>query len=86
MEQTINQTIGGDYPLDELEDGEVSIEFDQGIVKNVTINENDGSMSDVQAGIEFVYNIREHVLDIGVATVYFIAVYAMVLWIQKKLK
>jgi hypothetical protein len=30
--------------------------------------------------------MREHVLDIGVATVYFIAVYAMVLWIQKKLK
>ena len=48
--------------------------------------ENSGSMSDVQAGIEFVYNIREHVLDIGVATVYFITVYAMVLWIQKKLK
>lgn len=48
--------------------------------------ENSGGMSDVQAGIEFVYNIREHVLDIGVATVYFIAVYAMVLWIQKKLK
>jgi hypothetical protein len=48
--------------------------------------ENSGSMSDVQAGIEFVYNMREHVLDIGVATVYFIAVYAMVLWIQKKLK
>ena len=51
MEQTINQNIGGDFPLDDLEDGEVSIEFDQGIVKNVTINENDGSMSDVQAGI-----------------------------------
>ena len=86
MEQTINQTIGGDYPLDELEDGEVSIEFDQGIVKNVTINENDGSMSDVQAGIEFIYHMREHLVDIGIATVYAIVVYAIVLWITVKIK
>ena len=75
MEQTINQNIGGDFPLDDLEDGEVSIEFDQGIVKNVTINENDGSMSDVQAGIEFIYHMREHLVDIGIATVYAIVVY-----------
>lgn len=86
MEQTINQNIGGDYPLDELEDGEVSIEFDQGIVKNVTINENDGSMSDVQAGIEFIYHMREHLVDIGIATVYAIVVYAIVLWITVKIK
>ena len=86
MEQTINQNIGGDFPLDDLEDGEVSIEFDQGIVKNVTINENDGSMSDVQAGIEFIYNMREHTLDIGIATVYGIAVYAMILWLKKNIK
>ena len=86
MEQTINQNIEGDYPLDELEDGEVSIEFDQGIVKNVTINENDGSMSDVQAGIEFIYHMREHLVDIGIATVYAIVVYAIVLWITVKIK
>ena len=86
MEQTINQNIGGDFPLDELEDGEVSIEFDQGIVKNVTINENDGSMSDVQAGIEFIYHMREHLVDIGIATVYAIVVYAIVLWITVKIK
>ena len=86
MEQTINQNIGGDLPLDELEDGEVSIEFDQGIVKNVTINENDGSMSDVQAGIEFIYHMREHLVDIGIATVYAIVVYAIVLWITVKIK
>ena len=79
MEQTINQNIGGDFPLDDLEDGEGSIEFDQGIVKNVTINENDGSMSDVQAGIEFIYHMREHLVDIGIATVYAIVVYAIVL-------
>ena len=86
MEQTINQNIGEDFPLDELEDGEVSIEFDQGIVKNVTINENDGSMSDVQAGIEFIYHMREHLVDIGIATVYAIVVYAIVLWITVKIK
>ena len=43
------------------------------------------SMGDVQAGIEFIYHMREHLLDIGVATVYAIAVYALVLWIKKKL-
>ena len=42
-------------------------------------------MSDVQAGIEFIYHMREHLLDIGVATVYAITVYAIVLWIKKKL-
>ena len=36
-------------------------------------------MSDVEAGIEFIYNMREHVLDIGVATLYGIVVYAIIL-------
>jgi|TARA_R100000030_G_scaffold43076_2_gene32430 hypothetical protein len=40
---------------------------------------------DVQAGIEFIYHMREHLIDIGVATVYFLAVYALVLWIKRKL-
>jgi hypothetical protein len=44
-----------------------------------------GNMGDVQAGIEFIYHMREHLLDIGVATVYAITVYALVLWIKKKL-
>ncbi len=52
--------------------------------KNVTINEV-GSMSDVQAGIEFIYNMREHVLDIGIATIYGIVVYAIILWLKKVL-
>ena len=86
MEQTINQNIGGDFPLDDLEDGEVSIEFDQGIVKNVTINENDGSMSDVQAGIEFIYHMREHLVDVGVATAYLFACYALYLYLKKVIK
>tara|TARA_R100001082_G_scaffold109204_1_gene85892 strand:- start:909 stop:1061 length:153 start_codon:yes stop_codon:yes gene_type:complete len=43
------------------------------------------NLSDVQAGIEFVYHMREHLLDIGVATVYALVVFATVLWIKKKL-
>ena len=42
-------------------------------------------MSDAEAGIQFIYNMREHLVDVGIATVYAIAVYAMVLWIKKKL-
>ena len=41
-------------------------------------------MSDAEAGIQFIYNMREHIVDIGIATVYAIAVYALVLWIKKK--
>jgi|TARA_R110000796_G_scaffold21831_1_gene63965 hypothetical protein len=42
-------------------------------------------MSDAEAGIQFIYNMREHLVDVGIATVYAIAVYALVLWIKKKL-
>lgn len=41
---------------------------------------------DVQAGIEFIYHMREHILDIGIATVYGLLVFAIVLWIKRKLK
>tara|TARA_R100000773_G_C4152926_1_gene74145 strand:+ start:226 stop:420 length:195 start_codon:yes stop_codon:yes gene_type:complete len=51
--------------------------------KNVTIG---GGSSDVEAGIEFIYNMREHLLDIGIATIYGLLVYAAVLWITKKIK
>jgi len=40
---------------------------------------------DVQAGIEFIYHMREHLIDVGVATVYFLTVYALVLWLKRKL-
>ena len=53
--------------------------------KNVTINEA-GSMSDVQAGIEFIYHMREHLLDVGVATIYLFACYAFYLWLKKVIK
>ena len=42
--------------------------------------------SDVEAGIQFIYHMREHLVDIGIATVYGLAVYAMFLWITKKIK
>lgn len=51
--------------------------------KNVTIG---GGSSDIEAGIEFIYNMREHIVDIGIATVYGLLVYAAVLWITKKLR
>ena len=54
--------------------------------KNIEINSGSESMSDIQAGIEFIYNMREHTLDIGIATVYGIAVYAMILWLKKNIK
>ena len=67
------------------------IEFEQSIdtfngTKNIEIISGSESMSDIQAGIEFIYNMREHTLDIGIATVYGIAVYAMILWLKKNIK
>ena len=50
-----------------------------------TVNFNDGGSSDVEAGIQFIYHMREHIVDIGIATIYGLAVYAMVLWITKKI-
>ena len=53
--------------------------------KNVTINEG-GNMGDVQAGIEFIYHMREHIVDVGVATIYLFACYALYLWLKKVIK
>ena len=53
--------------------------------KSITFNES-GGMSDVEAGIEFIYHMREHLVDIGVATVFGLVVYAAVLYINKKIK
>ena len=41
---------------------------------------------DVQAGIQFIYDMREHIVDIVIATVYGIVVYATILWLNKKFK
>ena len=51
--------------------------------KNITINEG-GSMGDVQAGIEFIYHMREHIIDVGVATIYLFACYTLYLWLKRK--
>ena len=34
-------------------------------------------MGDAEAGIQFIYHMREHIVDVGIATVYLIAVYAI---------
>ena len=52
--------------------------------KIVNIEEG-GSMGDVQAGIEFIYHMREHLVDVGVATIYLFACYAFYLWLKRKL-
>ena len=44
-----------------------------------------GGGSDIEAGIQFIYHMREHLLDIGVATVYGLTVFALVMWLKKKL-
>ena len=54
--------------------------------KSINIATDGNGMSDVEAGIEFIYNMREHLVDIGIATIYGLVVYALVLWITKKLK
>lgn len=51
-----------------------------------TVNFNDGNSSDVEAGIQFIYHMREHLIDIGIATIYGLSVYAIFLWITKKIK
>ena len=37
--------------------------------KNVEVNTIAGQ-GDVQAGIQFIYHMREHIVDVGVATVF----------------
>ena len=63
-----------------------AIELDtDGTVKSIVVDDS-GSMSDVQAGIEFIYNMREHMLDIGIATVYLFTCYAIYLWLKRLLQ
>ena len=63
-----------------------AIELDtDGTVKSIVVDDS-GSMSDVQAGIEFIYHMREHLLDIGIATVYLFTCYAIYLWLKRLLQ
>jgi len=62
-----------------------AIEFSaDGTVEAITVDPS--SMGDVQAGIEFIYHMREHILDVGVATVYLFVCYALYLWLKKVIK
>tara|TARA_R110002020_G_scaffold260128_3_gene474329 strand:+ start:1419 stop:1610 length:192 start_codon:yes stop_codon:yes gene_type:complete len=52
--------------------------------KNVEINT--ATQGDLQAGIEFIYHMREHLVDIGAATVFGLVVYGLVLYMKAKIK
>tara|TARA_B100000424_G_C22575984_1_gene324375 strand:+ start:37 stop:255 length:219 start_codon:yes stop_codon:yes gene_type:complete len=71
-----------------MEENDIVIEQTTGDIgtKTINIETGGGGMSDVEAGIEFIYHMREHLLDIGVATVYGLVVYALVLWITRMIK
>ncbi len=84
----INQTSSLGYE-EILEDGEIIIEegaFTGFEGKTINITDSSGGGSDVEAGIQFIYHMREHLIDIGIATVYGLSVYAIFLWITKIIK
>ena len=83
----INQTINNPYEEYESEADRVAVDFnDEGFVKNITIEEGPEGMGDVQAGIEFIYHMREHLVDVGIATAYLFACYAIYLLMKKYIK
>ena len=47
---------------------------------------NTGSQGDLQAGIEFIYHMREHIVDVGVATIYLFVCYGIYLTMKKYIK
>lgn len=53
---------------------------------NGTKNVHLGGNSDVEAGIEFIYNMREHMADVVVATLFGLVVYGLVLYMKAKIK
>jgi len=87
----INQTVesSDDGCITECfgEADRVGVEFtDAGVVKNITIDDSVAGMGDVQAGIEFIYNMREHMVDVTIATVYLFVCYAAYLLLKKYIK
>ena len=54
-------------------------------IKNVEVN-TAASQGDVQAGIEFIYHMREHLIDIAVATVFGLVIYGVILFMKAKIK
>jgi hypothetical protein len=62
-----------------------AIEFSEdGKVETITVDP--ATMGDLQAGIQFIYNMREHMVDVGVATVYLFVCYAAYLLLKKYIK
>ena len=51
-----------------------------------TVYFNEGGGSDVEAGIQFIYHMREHLVDVGVATAYLFVCYALYLYLKKVIK
>jgi len=84
INQTVNNPTTEDYSEGDIiiEDG--ALNGFQG--KTINITENSGGKSDLEVGIEFIYNMREHTVDIVIATVYALVVYALVLWVTSKFK
>ena len=56
------------------------------VSKTININAGEGGMGDVQAGIEFIYNMREHLLDVSGATIYLVVCYTVYLLLKKYIK
>ena len=74
---------------DYMEDGDIVFEegaFNGFEGQSITVQENAGTQGDLQAGIEFIYHMREHILDVGVATIYLFTCYALYLWLKKVIK
>ena len=67
-------------------DSDIEMSQTVGSIGTKTINIGMGGGSDVEAGIEFIYNMREHMLDIGIATVYLFTCYAIYLWLKRLLQ
>jgi len=65
-------------------ENDIIIEQQASTIGTKTINIGTGGGSDVEAGIEFIYHMREHLVDVTVATVYGLVVFAIVLWFKKK--
>tara|TARA_B100001175_G_C18926641_1_gene364887 strand:+ start:245 stop:511 length:267 start_codon:yes stop_codon:yes gene_type:complete len=83
----INKSM--DNSIENIEDGEIVFEegaFNGFEGQSITITENAGTQGDLQAGIEFIYHMREHILDVGVATIYLFTCYALYLWLKKVIK
>ena len=72
-----------------MEENNIVIEQTTGDIaggKSINIGTGGDSMGDVQAGIEFIYHMREHIIDVGVATAYLFVCYGIYLLMKKYIK